>query len=59
MFGSYALMIGTWIYAMVHNIHNAFKILYLGVVAVSCGLYSIITLIRVIKSNGLGLSKHI
>jgi hypothetical protein len=55
MLGSYAMIIAAWLYTALNGTRNAFVILYDGIIAVSCGLYCVITLIRIIKSKGLGL----
>ncbi len=57
MLGSYAGILATWTYGLLHGSNKMFLILYVGLIAVSCGLYSIITLVNVVKSNGVGLSK--
>jgi hypothetical protein len=59
MLGSYAMIISAWLYTALNGTRNAFVILYDGIIAVSCGLYCVITLIRIIKSKGLGLSKRL
>jgi hypothetical protein len=54
---SYLAMIGAWTYSLLNsqNWSIAFLVLYGLVIAVCCGLYSIVTLIRVIRSKGVGL----
>ncbi len=55
---SYLAMIGAWTWTLIYsNSWNfGFIVLYGIVIALCCGLYSIVTLIRVIRSDGLGLS---
>ncbi len=55
---SYLAMIAAWTYSLMYSQSwsTAFLVLYGLVIALCCGLYSIVTLVRVIQSKGVGLS---
>ena len=55
---SYLAMIAAWAWTLIYsnNWNLGFVVLYGVVIALCCGLYSIVTLIRVIRRNGVGLS---